>query len=204
MGIEKEATMAQSFVDFAEIREKVSLEQAIQYLGLTMKKEQGAFRGACPHCKSGGDRALIVTPSRGYYCHSQKRGGNDSTSLVAHVKGLSQRDAANELHEHFLSASATVPQGPAQSSTKKTAGGFDPDAFAANLVYSGEVEDMGISESDAHALSIGWHPKRKQVFVPVRNIDGSIAGFIGVLDAAAIKWPPQWATSNVVPLKARA
>jgi DNA primase len=186
-------------VDFAEIRERVSLEQAVQFLGLDLKRDGAAYRGPCPHCASGGDRALIVTPAKGFYCHAQKRGGNDSTSLVAHVKGLSQRDAAAELQEHFLTVPKATPSG-----TKKTASGFDPDAFAQKLVYSGEVEDMGISEDEAHALSIGFHPQRELVYFPVRNADASIAGFIAITDAAAIKLPPTWLLSTVVPFKARA
>lgn len=199
--VEKEAAMTANNL-YAEIREHVSLEQAVQYLGLDTRRDQNGLRCACPHCMPNDPKKhiLAINPSKGWTCWTQpKKSGNDSTSLVAHVKGISQRAAAEELKEQFLS----VPQAPVQSSTKKTAGGFDPDAFAANLFYSAEVQDMGIDEDDANALSIGWHPRRKQVFVPVRNIDGSIAGFIGILDAAAIKWPPQWATSNVVPLKAR-
>ena len=190
-------------IDFAEIRERVSLEDAIGYLGLQMKRDGAAYRSACPQCKSGGDRALVVTPGKGYYCHAQKRGGNDSTALVAHVKALSQRDAAAELHEHFLSEKRPVPQATT-SGSKKAASGFDPDAFAGNLVYSGEVEDMGISEDDAYALGIGYHPRRKAVYMPIRNLDGTLAGFVGIADAQAIKLPPKWILSSVVPFKARA
>src|SRR5260370_24030725 len=65
------------FVDFAELKTRVSIEQTMQMLGLTLTLHGSQYRGACPVCKTGGDRALIVTPAKGlFYCFAKKIGGN--------------------------------------------------------------------------------------------------------------------------------
>ena len=51
------------FVDFAELKTRVSIEQAMQMLGLKLVMHGSQYRGACPACQTGGDRALIVTPA---------------------------------------------------------------------------------------------------------------------------------------------
>jgi len=53
-----------SFIDFAALKERISVEAAIPLLGLSLKQQNGQWRGPCPACKSGGDRALVVTPSK--------------------------------------------------------------------------------------------------------------------------------------------
>jgi hypothetical protein len=64
------------FVDFAELKTRVSIEQAMQMLALSLTLHGAQYRGACPTCKTGGDRALIVTPAKGlFYCFAAKIGG---------------------------------------------------------------------------------------------------------------------------------
>ena len=53
------------FVDFAELKTRVSIEQAMQMLGLKLVPHGSQHRGACPACETGGDRALVVTPAKG-------------------------------------------------------------------------------------------------------------------------------------------
>jgi hypothetical protein len=47
-------------------------------------------------------------------------------------------------------------------------------------------------------LQIGF--TRGRVYFPIRNEDGSIAGFVGYADGQ-LKMPPQWIGTNVVKLK---
>jgi hypothetical protein len=48
--------------DFAELKEKVSIEQAVEMLGLEVTKSGGQLRASCPACGNGGHRALAITP----------------------------------------------------------------------------------------------------------------------------------------------
>jgi len=76
------------FVDFAELKARVSIEQAAQMLGLHLVPHGSQSRSPCPACKSGGDRALVVTPAKGlFYCFAQKIGG-DAIALTAHIRGI--------------------------------------------------------------------------------------------------------------------
>jgi DNA primase len=84
-----------SFVDFAALKAAVTINAAAETLGLTLKQEGSQLRAACPACKSGGGRAIVITPAKGlYYCFSAKKGG-DCIGLAAHCLGVSDNDAAN-------------------------------------------------------------------------------------------------------------
>ena len=87
-------------IDFSELKQRVNIEQAAEWLGLQVKKSGGQLRGVCPVCKDGGDRALVITPAKGlYYCFGKCRKGGDAISLAASVRGCSLREAAAFLAE---------------------------------------------------------------------------------------------------------
>ena len=189
------------YIDFSELKKTVSIEQAADFLGLELKQSQHQLRGACPTCNSGRERALAITPEKQlFYCFASETGG-DCIKLVAHIKGIKQQEAAQELAEHFdRKVQATVPQ--RTESRKQPASTFDPEAFGKRLVYTNEVSALGINEEDAVRLGIGFHPQRKMVYLPIRNVDGSIAGFIGCQPGSQLKMPPQWLhQTNVVRLR---
>jgi hypothetical protein len=82
------------YIEFQELKSRVSIEQAVQLLGLQLKPARTQLRGPCPICKIGGDRALVVTPSKGmFYCFAGQTGG-DQIALVAHVKACKSDEAA--------------------------------------------------------------------------------------------------------------
>src|SRR6185437_16800401 len=99
------------FVPFDQVKERVSFEDAINKLGLQLKQTGNQWRGACPACKNSGDRALVITEGRGYFCFSAHKGG-DQIGLAAHVLGIQAKDAAQFLigEEHKR---ATVPESAA-------------------------------------------------------------------------------------------
>jgi DNA primase len=83
-----------NFVDFAEVKERCSIVDAVALLGLKCTEERSQLRAACPACGNGGPRAIVITPSKGlFHCFPSKAGG-DQIALVSHVKGVSQKDAA--------------------------------------------------------------------------------------------------------------
>jgi DNA primase len=110
--------MVQTFIDYAAIKAAYSFEQAIRCLGLNVEKSGDQFRCPCPTCKTGGPRGLAITPGKGFYCFGAKRGG-DVISLVAHIKGIGQKDAAQLIQELLVPAVQAVPESTSTSVPKQ-------------------------------------------------------------------------------------
>jgi DNA primase len=108
-------------IDFSALKQRVSIEQAIRFLGLDMRRSGSALRGPCPACGTGGHRALVVTPSKQvFYCFPARQGG-DQLALVAHIKGCGVRQAAEQLVARF---------GNSIPINRRSVGGFSADRFA--------------------------------------------------------------------------
>lgn len=177
------------FVDFAELKTRVSIEQAMQMLGLNLTLHGSQYRGACPICQTGGDRALIVTPAKGlFYCFANKTGG-DVIALTAHIRGTTVKDAADELNRAFgtvqnspstvSKSRATAPQ--AQEARKQPA--FDPEAYAARLDAShASLAPLAISAETLKAWKAGYSnsgTNRGRLAIALHDRDGNILGFAG-------------------------
>lgn len=212
------------FINFAELKAAIPIEDAARALRLKLTPDGEGFRSPCPACKSDNLRAIKVTPGKGFYCHS---GGQEASGsvidLVKHVKGYKTLgEAAQFLLEEFGTVDstvasdsnstvskerATVPQEqrrePTRPPKKETA--FDPEAFRAKLKFAAEVEALGFSAEDAERFDIGFY--RGLVYFPVRHQNGSISGFIGRdPETGELKLPPRWlepTQTNVVPLPRR-
>ena len=105
---------------FEQVRERVTMLDAITFLGLQVKQESpGQYRARCPACKGSEKRDLSINAEKGFRCFRGDKKGNDATALVAHVRGISQTDAANELAEHFISA-ARASHSPAPKAAAPT------------------------------------------------------------------------------------
>jgi CHC2 zinc finger len=192
------------FIPFKELAERVDVAQVAQHLGLQIKGKDN--RSSCPACQSDNERALQLFPeTNSFRCYTASVSG-DCIALLAHVKGTGMYAAAKQLGELFgtptsgRNTSPTTPQKPEGRTAQAQPAPFDPDKFAKNLVYSDEVAALDISEEDALRLGIGWHPKRKAVYFPIRNPDGTVSGFIGS-QQSQLKLPPQWLPSKVVRLR---
>jgi hypothetical protein len=166
----------------------------------------------------------------GFKCWATGDGG-DRIALVAHVMESSDQEAAHVINDHFGDGTvdtvpdrATVfhrvtvpdrdnvpairrqereePRRPIAPPPAPAPPTFDPEKFATRLVWHEEVAKLGLTEAQAAALNIGWHPQQKHVYLAVKYPSGQIAGFVGVRDGK-IKLPPQWlpASANVVQLR---
>lgn len=178
------------FVDFAELKERVSFGQAIALLGITMQKHGTQWRGPCTACKKGGDRALVVTEGKGFFCFATHTGG-DVIAFVAHVRGCAVKEAA------MLLARDTVP-----STVPEVV--KEGDKSLAPLTYlehdHAAVLAVGFDPEIAKRLGIGYAPKgimRGTVAIPIRDSTGALLGYIGVEEARL----PSDFMGNVVPLK---
>ena len=178
------------FLDFEEIKRRVSLTQAAQLLALQLTKSgPNQMRGACPACKGGGPRALVITEQKGWYCFSAQTGG-DVIALAAHIRGCSVKEAAK-----LLSGAPTIPDTVPQERGEKN---LTPLSYLEHDHAS--VLALGFDAEVAKRLGIGYAAKglmRGTVAVPIRDETGNLIGYIGLEDG--VRLPPDF-MSNVVPI----
>lgn len=175
-----------TFIDFEAVKADNPIDQVAKRLGLELKKTGNQLRGPCPS-GDGGERAFVITPSKGVWYSFGLQEGGDVLALVELLNGCSTKEAA-----HFL-AGETVPlerRETRQSKQSAPERGFRPlDYLEADHPA---VEALGMEADDAEALGIGYAPRgvlRGTVAVPVRLEDGTLSGYIGITEA---KLPPKW------------
>jgi len=144
---------------------------------------------------------LVITQGKGFYCFRSKKGG-DQIALVAHIRDLQLKDAAQWIAGRVQvpsTGNSTVPQpqGATGNETKK----FGP------LLYlepeHEAVTAVGFDTDFAKKHGIGYAPKGTMsghVLIPFRDETGALLGYVGVTDC---KLPADF-TPNVVTFKQRA
>jgi hypothetical protein len=180
------------YLDFAEIKRTTTFADAVSLLGLTLKQHSNQWRGACPACQSGGDRALVITEGKGFYCFAAQKGG-DQIALVAHIRDIPVKEAAELL--------VNTPERKG-TSTAEPVTGIVPGLKPLDLDHEHDaVVALGFDPADAQQLGIGYAGKgimRGLVAIPIRLPSGELAGYVGVTDIA--KLPPRWhGINSVVP-----
>lgn len=153
-------------VDFQEVKTRFNFAAVVARLGLTVTDTGNQWRGICPHCKTGDERSLVITEGRGFYCFTAKKGG-DQIALVAHVRDLPVKEAAE-----WLATEATV----AGSSTS----GMNPLAYL-DAAHEA-VAAVGLGEAFAKKIGAGYAPKgilKGSVAIPIRDETGTLLGYIG-------------------------
>lgn len=188
-----------AFIPFDEVKERFTIEQVTQMLGLILKKSGEQFRGECPACKSGGDRALVITPAKqAYFCWAEKKGG-DLIALVAHIRQTDAKAAANWL----VRDSSDSPRNRT-SPDKGTVPRTDGERFAPLDYLEPDheaVAAIGFSSEIAHQFGLGYAPRgilKGTVAIPCRDETGALLGYIGITDAIL---PKSFTENKVVPLK---
>jgi len=192
------------FIDFVALKERVRIENAADLLGLRLTKSGNQLRGPCPICKTGGDRALAITPAKNlFYCFGSQSGG-DQIQLAAHVRNCKLTEAAELLGGTSTTVQSTstvstvskehATSPPHEKGPLKPLDYLEPDHPA--------VEAAGFDPIEARALGIGYASKglmRGTVAVPIRDETGALLGYIGVTEA---RLPPKGLlNTNVVALK---
>jgi CHC2 zinc finger len=176
-------------LDFAGIKARVSLTQVMEMLDLRLKKSGSQFRGSCP-VHGGGDRTLVITPSEGFYCFAEKKGG-DQIALYAHVRDCNNYDAAAALSQHFRIEQPKRAERPAEPPTDA----LQPLTY---LETDHEILDvLGLSPAVCQALGAGYAPKGTmlgRVAIPLRLEDGTLVGYFGIAtkpdQEPLLKFPP--------------
>src|SRR5208282_810680 len=156
-------------VDFKAIKAIATAEKVVAFLGLSVKNESGMLHGRCPICQHSDSRALAITPSKGvFYCFRHKKGG-DMLALVSEAKGISIREAAEQLAEE-CGLTETAPS----TSEKK----FDPEKYLATLDPAHEaLATMDVSAETFKAFKGGY--KKGKLWLALEASDG-IKGFVGI------------------------
>lgn len=176
-------------IDFSELKQRVTLDEVIGFLGLSMTraatKEYGdppQWRGACPACQSRGNRSLVVTEGKGYYCFEQRKGG-DAIALVAHIRKLTMRQAAEELHRAF--PLVEVAEDPTHYPPPEPRHEPPPQngallRVADYLKYEHpDIQGLHLSPETAKRLGVGQKPKgwgRGGIALPLYD-DGELVGY---------------------------
>jgi DNA primase len=190
------------FIDFAEIRERLPIDEVARMLSNKVKWKETSNRldGRCPI--HGGE--IVVTPSAGLFnCTGslEDKTGGDCIGLYAHIMQMRMYDAAKALAEKIgMLQSSTVKSTSNSDSTvgkkqatppKNEKAGANPptnlENIAARLQSEHEaVSAVGFDTEIAKELGIGYDPKgflRGYVAIPIRTVDGELKGFIGIKEA---------------------
>jgi len=185
------------FIDFAEVKTRFSFADTVAILGVALKHSGNQWRGPCPICRTGGERALVVTDGKGFYCFAARKGG-DQIALVAHIKDMPLKEAAHWMMG-TVPVNSTVP-GTVPESERGQEGARTLAPLSYLEADHPAVDAVGFSTEVAKRLGIGYAGKgimRGTVAVPVRDERGVLQGYIGVTEA---KLPPDF-TPNVVAFK---
>lgn len=183
-----------SFIDFTALKSDVRIEDVASMLSLSAVKTAGQLRAPCPACKSGGDRALVITPAKqAFYCFAARVGG-DLIALVAHVQGTGVKDAAQEIARHFgrnstssrnntSSGNSTLPQGQIGRAPRHPDSGRDPlRPLDYLLAEHDSVQSLGVPIETARDFGAGYAPKgimRGRVAIPIRDRAGMLLAYCG-------------------------
>ena len=174
------------FIDFAELKDRVAIEDAIPKLDLHLKERNGQWRGPCPVCNSGGDRALVITPAKqAFYCFGAKTGG-DVIALAAHTRDCGMKEAAD-----YLAGNSTVPSRNSTSSrnssrtvpeerTKEAVRSLQPLTYLQPAHPA--VQALGLEEATCHAFGAGYAPKgimRGRLAIPIHDWNGKLLAYCG-------------------------
>jgi DNA primase len=179
---------AMPFVDFAAVKTRVTIEEAAHKLGLELKPSAGKLRCACP-VHGGGDRAIVITPEKGLFCcfGSKPMAGGDQIQLVAHIRQIPVKEAAEFLDGTVPQSRNDSPQNKA-SSTLPTSPpgrkpGFDVDAYASKLDPGAPaLSPLGISADTLKAWRAGYSnsgTNRGRLAIALHDRDGNTIGFAG-------------------------
>jgi DNA primase len=201
--------LADTFVDFRIIKERVSIQSVLDHYGVQLRRvNQNSLRGKCPlptHSSKESKESFSVETNKNIWaCQSDscaaarqgKRGGNvlDFTALM---ENCSIRDAALKLHNWFLSSSSSPPTTAAEQPKQKLVSEKKMDAPAAmeeiNKPLSFTLKDVdcahpyvrsrGFSEDTATYFGVGFFPGKGSMsarcVIPIHNENGELIAYAG-------------------------
>jgi hypothetical protein len=173
--------------DFPTLKASISIKQTADMLGLKVRPDGADFRGACPICREGDDRAFkLFTQTNTFYCWRHKKAGT-IIDLVMGVLNCDEPAAGCKLADAFSIKSPRKTEG--------SNGKFDPEKWGRDLNPDApELAPLGISADTYRAFGAGYNatkPSLKGMLcIPVRDAGGIPLGFVGVnLESRELTFP---------------
>jgi hypothetical protein len=161
---------------FEEVKARVTIAQAIEYLGIQPTETKGdQLRFPCPKCGGSDRRTLSVNLVKGFRCFSSDKKGDDATALVAHCRGIRNGEAAELLKDHFITATK-----PARATAK--AEGREERANASLSLEHPVIEMLGIDTDLLEAIGGGFDGER--ITLPLRSSTGAVCMTLGIATTA--------------------
>lgn len=180
--------MPATFIDFADLKQRVGIEQVLDMLGIQLQGSGPQLRGPCPIHHGTKDREFVVTPAKGlWYCFAGC-GGGDIIKLVAKIKSVGQKEAAELIAQHFgtvpVPRNSTVPR-PGNSTVPQPGPGKEKGALRPLDYLQAEhelVQALGLSPQTCQEFGAGYAPKgvmRGRLAIPVHDYQGVLVAYCG-------------------------
>lgn len=197
--------MATIWVNFAEVRSRVTLEMVLTsyYRASNLTRAGNKLIGPCPVHNGTSPRAFHADLDKNvWHCFSKCQKGGNQLDLVAIKDGVSIREAAIRLQAAFLGASSTVaipstqretraaPASPAQP--RETPGSRDSEESEPNPPLSVTLnlsaqhphltEDRKLPADTITTFGVGYCTKgimRGMIAIPIRDEGGTLVAYAG-------------------------
>ena len=199
-----------TWIDFAELRAKVSLEDVLltMYgLGPKLRRQGDKLIGPCPIHDGDGPRAFHAELKKNaWFCFSRCRKGGNQIDFVAQKEGVSVREAALRLHAFFglaESAPPTPSDGPRQRPppseakpplpprpTPPTDAPINPRLelrLELDPTHPHLLKERGLAPETVKRFGVGYCARgilRGMVAIPIHDEDGDLVAYAG----RRLKW----------------
>jgi DNA primase len=197
--------MTSTWVDFKAVKHAVSMEMALAYYGVMLRRIHGpCLRGRCPlpsHASRSSAQSLIVdTGKNAWACYSAScvtsrggRTGGNVLDFVAAMERCSVRDAALKLQEWFAVAASPVTGRQIISPTEESPAFSHSDIPEPNnpLPFTLWGIDLrhpylaqrSLDSKTAANFGIGFYPgtgsMEGRIVIPIHNEDGILVAYAG-------------------------
>jgi DNA primase len=177
------------YVDFAELKDRVSIEKMLEILSVSLKRQGAQLRGCCPIHQGRDQRGFVVTPAKNaFYCFGGC-GGGDIIKLVEKMRHCDAKEAAHFIAERTGAVPGTVPSSGARNGNSSPQpeqgrkGAFDPEKYAQSLDPAHEaLAGLGLAPETLRAWRSGYSSggvNRGKLALPIARRDGTIIAYVG-------------------------
>jgi DNA primase len=211
-----------NWVDYKEIKEKVTLGMVLTRYGLLseMKSSGNGLTGCCPIHKGSNPRQFVADLKRNiFHCFGDCKGGGNVLDFVAKMEGVTVREAALLLKDWFLVGSpgeTEKPEEPKKPVRKEREAESETEAVNPALKFELKnlkrdhpfFEERGILPAVVKYFGLGFCTKglmKDRIVIPIHNEKGELVAYGGraVTDEQAekegkYKLPPKFVKSAVV------
>ncbi|HLK63278.1 MAG TPA: CHC2 zinc finger domain-containing protein [Bryobacteraceae bacterium] len=190
--------MERSWVDFAAIKQTISITQVLDHYQIKLRRSGRELRGSCPlHHGEGGNSFHANIDKNAFHCFSCGAKGN-ILELTAALEQCSLREAALKLQDWFSAHSSTTNRQPsnrsgveAKSSAEPETGPGERDAENKPLPFSLKgidhrhpyLRERGIEFETAEYFGVGLFSGRGsmqgRIVIPIENEAGQLVAYAG-------------------------